>query len=142
MFDTSRIAVLAEALQLDKFNSDPFEFSGLVNEDLIDVLKSIEIEDDKIIYSIDGKSKTVKKDKLVFHTYTDHCKLNIGQHQIGHLNKKRTTHAFMYNGTDTEEFIRTFLEHIKKEVVIEIVTVNQIPPLPLDNSYTSRCIIV
>jgi hypothetical protein len=148
MFDTPQVIILAKALQFDTYNSDPFEFDGMVNEELVDVLQSIKIEDNKITYIIDGKKKIVNKYKMVFHTYNDHMKINIGSHQVGRKNKKRMSYAFMYNGTDTEEFIRSLLAHIEKvdtvtELVIQTIVASCTKEISSDSKKEeSRCAIM
>jgi len=130
MLSSSNIVNIAKALQLDKFNDDPFEFIGLVNEYLLEVLKSIEVED-KITYTIDEQVKTVQKELLEFEIHYDHVKLNIGKHQIGRKGKKRAYYAFMYSGTDTKRFVEELLDHIRKVDIIVMVTEAPAPtPFP------------
>ncbi len=128
MLSSSNLANIAKALQLNNFNSDPFEFNGSVNEYLLEVLESLEIKDDKISYIIDGQEKVVQKGILTFEIYTDHIKLNIGKHLVGRVGykgkkgKKRTYYAFMYSGTDTKRFIEELLDHIRKVDIIVMIT--------------------
>ncbi len=146
MLTALQVESIAKALQMDKYNNDPFEFNGSVNEYLLEVLKSIEVKEDYILYTIDDQVKTVRKELLEFEIHYDHVKLNIGKHQIGRKNKKRTYYAFMYSGTDTKRFVEELMDHIRKVDIIVMITEAPAPtPFPSPSSVpatpASSCIV-